>query len=129
MRKQAGFTIVELLVTIVVTGFIISGVASLVMAINGTQRSTLLLETATRAGEQQVESLRNNMYNTLEPGVNIDFTADLPSTLHEPRSGTVTVSEPANGLRRVDVTVTYQDGSNQKSVRLSSLIGQIGIGQ
>lgn len=119
----------ELVVTTVVTGLVIVSVASLFITIERTQHSTQLLETATRAGEQQIESLRNSNYSSLTPGQTITFTDSLPSELPSPRSGTVAISEPSTGIRRVDVTITYRDGSKQKDVKLSSLIGQLGIGQ
>lgn len=128
-QKEAGFTLVELLVTIVITGLVVVAVSTLLITIEGTQRSTRLLETATRAGEQEIESLRNNSYNTLEPGEDIIFSDELPEALPEPRSGVVEVSEPIDGVRRVDVSIGYRDGNKQKTVRLSSLIGQIGVGQ
>lgn len=127
--RDQGFTIVELLVTTVVAGLVIIAVTSLFITIERTQRSTQLLETATRAGEQQIESLRNSNYGSLTPGETITFTDNLPDRLPSPRSGTVAVSEPTTGVRRVDVTITYRDGSKEKEVELSSLIGQLGIGQ
>lgn len=128
-QNEGGFTIVELVVTTVVTGLIVVAVASLFITIERTQHSTQLLETATRAGEQQIESLRNNNYGSLTPGSTITFTNNLPPNLPTPRSGTAIVSEPVSGVRRVDITITYRDGSKQKNVKLSSLIGQLGIGQ
>ena len=127
--KEGGFTIVELLVTIVITGLIVVTVTTLFITIERTQHSTQLLETATRAGEQQIEALRNNNYNSLTTGSTITFTNTLPANLPAPRSGTVAVSEPMAGVKRVDVTVTYRDGTKTKNVKLSSLIGQLGIGQ
>jgi len=127
--NEGGFTIVELIVTTVVTGLIVVAVTTLFITIERTQHSTQLMETATRAGEQQIESLRNNNYGSLTPGSTITFTNNLPSNLPTPRSATATISEPSTGIRRVDVTVKYRDGSKQKSVKLSSLIGQLGIGQ
>ena len=120
---------VELVVTIVVTSLVVIAITSLFITIEGSQRSTRLLEAATRAGMQEIESLRNNNYNSLVSGTNIDFTSELPSSLPAPRSGTVAVTEPLLGIKRVDVTITYQDGSKTRDVRQSSLIGQIGIGQ
>ena len=129
MRKEAGFTIVELVVTIVVTGLVVLAVTSLFITISGTQRSTRYLETATRAGEAEIESLRNNYYGSLESGSTIDFTEDLPSTLVAPRSGEAVISEPSPNMKRVDITITYRDGSRNKTVQLSSILGQLGIGQ
>lgn len=128
-RNEGGFTLIELIVTIVVTGLIIIAITTLFITIERTQHRTQLLETATRAGEQQIEALRNNNYNSLTAGSTINFTNDLPDSLPSPRSGTVAVSEPTEGVKRVDVTVSYRDGSKTRDVKLSSLIGQLGIGQ
>lgn len=128
-KGEYGFTIVELLVTIVVSGFVIVAIASLFIANENGQRSAQLLEAATRAGDQEIEALRNNNYNSLTAGTNINFTSSLPSVLPAPKTGTVAVSEPNTGVKRVDITITYKDGSAIKTVKLSSLIGQIGIGR
>jgi type II secretory pathway pseudopilin PulG len=119
---------VELMVTIVVAGLVVLSVLSLFIAIDSLQAKTRRLEVATRAAEQQVESLRNNNYTLLAAGDTIDFTADLPDGLPSPRSGSVVIEEPEPGIKRVDVTITYRDGSNSRDVKVSSLIGQIGIG-
>lgn len=129
MKKQDGFTIVELIVAIVVVGLMVVGVASLFITIQSTQRKTRLLETATRAGEKKIEELRNETANALTAGSTIDFEDELPDTLPEPREATVTVTEPTPDIKRVDVRITYRDGRNDKEVMLSSLIGTIGIGQ
>ncbi len=127
--QQTGFTIIELLIAIVVTGLVITGITNLYITIEITQRKSHRLELATRAGERQIESLRNEQYSSLTPGSTIDFTTQLPAALPSPKSGTVDVSEPSVGLRRVDVTVSYGEGSSSHTVSLSSLIGVIGIGQ
>lgn len=128
-RNESGFTLVELLVTISIMGLLIVGLVNLYIAIEASQRKSYHLEIATRAGEKQIESLRNSQYASLEPGVNIDFTDSLPDDLPEPRSGIVEVSEPEDGIRRVDVTITYKDGGKSKTIKQSSLIGVIGVGQ
>lgn len=125
---QAGFTLLELLVTILVFGVIAGSISVMFNSIRSIQRQTAYMETANRAAQAEVESLRNNNYNQLTPGVDISFTAKLPSNLPG-RSGTVKVSEPVPGLRRVDVTVSYKTGSKTNKVALSSLIGVIGIAQ
>ncbi len=128
-KNEHGFTLVELIVAIVIISLMAIGVTSLYIAIEKTQRKTRLLETATRAGEKKIEELRNNHYNALENDTVIDFTGELPSSLPEPRSGSVSVSEPTPGIKRVDVTVSYRDGNANRDVELSSLIGVLGIGQ
>lgn len=127
--QQAGFTLVELIVATAMVGVMVVGITNLFIAVDAAQRRTQRLEAATRAGEQQIESLRNAHYNSLTPGSTIDFTADLPQELAEPRSGTVDVTEPVEGIRRLDVNITFRDGNADREVNLSAVIGNIGIGQ
>ncbi len=129
LHKEAGFSLTELLVAIVVIGVVFTSISIMFIDIQRTQRQTGYLESATRAAQREVEVLRNDNYNQLTPGVDINFTSDLPDNLVAPRSGIVVVSEPTSGLRRVDVTVSYYDDSKQRTVKLSSLIGVLGITQ
>lgn len=128
MQKESGFTLVEVMISLVLVGIVVGSVTALFGSIQSTQRRTAWMESATRAAQREMESLRNNNYNNLEAGQTIDFTGQLPSNLRNP-SGIVTVSEPNPGLKRVDITVTYQDGSDQQKVSLSSLVGILGITQ
>ena len=127
MGNSRGFTIVELTVTIIFLGFVVLGVSSLYLSIANIQRQSQYTEIANRAAQAEVESLRNSTYNQLTAGQNIDFSSQL-SGLPSP-TGTVVVTEPQTGLKRVDVTVSYNAGSQQHNVTLSSLIGVIGITQ
>src|SRR5690606_39100292 len=102
---------------------------SLFYAVQYTQRQAMYHDSATRAARRQVEILRNSSYNSLENGQQISFTNDLPDLLPGNKSGTVQVSEPTAGLKRVDVNVTYFDNGREREVNLSSTIGVIGISQ
>jgi prepilin-type N-terminal cleavage/methylation domain-containing protein len=129
MNKQpAGFTIVELLVTIAIVGITTASLSSIFISIRNIQQQTAYVDAATRAAQREIETLRNDNYASLTPGQTIDFTSQLPSSLLH-ASGTVQVSQPAADLRRVDVTVSYASSGAQRSITLSSLIGVIGITQ
>lgn len=128
-KSQGGFTLIELIVTIALMGLVIAGLVNLFIMIEVSQRKSYHLEIATRAGEAKIESLRNAQYNNLEADSQLDFSSDLPEDLPSPKTGTVSVSEPESGVKRVDVSISYKDGSNTKTVKQSSLIGVIGIGQ
>lgn len=127
-KKEFGFTLVELVVSIAVIGIVVTSVVSLFGSIQSTQRRTAYLETATRAAQREMESLRNNNYNSLTAGQSIDFSGQLPVSLKN-RSGTVAVSEPSPGLKRVDISVVYYEGDSRQEVNLSSLVGILGITQ
>lgn len=126
-RQQTGFTLVELMIATVAFGVVALGLTSLFLSLQDVQRRAAYLETATRSAEQEVESLRNNNYGELAAGSNLSFS--VPTSLPAPRSGNVSISEPNNGIKRIDVTVTYTDHGSTKTVKLSSLIGIIGISQ
>lgn len=129
MGTTEGFTIPELVVTIVFIGFAFLGITTLYLSSQRIQENTSWLQSATRAGETEIESLRNDDYASLTVGQNIDFSSQLPATLPAPRTGTVVVTEPLSGLKRVDVTITYRDHDATRTVQLTSLIGVIGISQ
>lgn len=127
-QKESGFTLVELTVSITVIGIVITSVIGLFLTVQSTQRRTMYLESATRAAQREMESLRNNNYNNLVAGQTINFTSQLPTNLKQ-RKGTVTVSEPNDGLKRIDIAVEYYEGSDRQEVKLSSLVGILGITQ
>ena len=127
--KEDGYSVLEVLVTIVVVGVLFSAVIALYSNVLIVQNRTQNLETATRAAHRQVEALRNLQYNLLEEGEDINFSDDLPADLPSGSTGVVEVTEAQQGLKRVDVTVTYPDGSSENTVTVSSLIGIIGITQ
>jgi prepilin-type N-terminal cleavage/methylation domain-containing protein len=127
-QTQAGFTIVELLVTIAIVGITTASLSSLFISIQNVQKQSTYVDTATRAAQREIETLRNDNYSSLTPGQSLDFTSQLPGVLPH-ASGTVQVNQSGTDLRRVDVTVNYTANSKQRSVTLSSLIGVIGITQ
>ncbi len=57
------------------------------------------------------------------------FTSELPAELPNPKTGAAAITEPVPGLKRVDVTVTYRHAGQDKQVKVSSMIGIIGITQ
>jgi prepilin-type N-terminal cleavage/methylation domain-containing protein len=126
---ESGFTLIELVVTMVVLGIIITSLSGMYYIMQSIAVQGQHLDIATRAARTEIEDLRNSGYNSLIPGSNIDFTASLPTTLPKNATGTVVISQPLSGLIKVDVTISYTDFGSQHNVELSSDIGVIGIGQ
>lgn len=129
LKDESGFSLVELAVTIVVLGAVLTSIVTMFVNIQQAQTSTRYLETATYAAQTQIESLRTINYNNLVAGETINFSDDLPDSLPSGSTGTVDVSEPTAGLKRVDVAVTYTYQGQSRTVNVSSLIGVLGITQ
>ena len=127
--SEAGFTLIELMVTIIVLGIVITSLGGLYYLTQEIEVRSQQFDLAVRAARDEIEDLRNNGYGSLTPGNNIDFTAGLPSALPSNKNGTVAVSQPTSGLRRVDVTITYSSYGIPQTVELSSDIGIVGLGQ
>lgn len=83
--------------------------------------------TATLAAQREIESLRTSNYMSLTAGQTINFSADLAPSLPGQPTGTAAISEPVSGVKRVDVVVSYKFHGQVHNVKVSSLIGEIGI--
>lgn len=129
IANEAGFTLIELLVTIIVLGIVITSLGGLYYIMQETEVRSQQFDLAVRAARNEIEDLRNNGYGSLTPGSTINFTSSLPSVLPANKQGTVAISQPTAGLRRVDVTVTYTSYNLPQTVELSSDIGIVGLGQ
>lgn len=127
LKPQKGFTLVELMVTIIVLAIVSGGLTLLFSSIQYVQASASYRRSATLAAQRQIESLRTSNYAALAAGSSIDFSSNLPAELPKPRTATASITEPANGVKRVDITITYKDRGASKQVKVSSMIGEIGI--
>lgn len=126
---QKGFTLTELLVTILVLSIVTVSFAGLYYIMQQTEIKAQHYDLAVRAARTEIEDLRNTGYDNLTPGSTINFSTSLPPSLPSGATGTVVISEPVSGLRRVDVSVDYSEFGQQQVVTLSSDIGIIGIDQ
>ena len=123
-----GLTIVELLVSIVVAGVVIGSLSQVVSTYLHVSQRGRYLNLANSYVEAKVEALRNIGYNSLTLGTT-SLTSELPAQMPLTRSASMTVSSPSNGLKQVDLSVTYADNGQSNTYSYTTYLGELGVGQ
>jgi prepilin-type N-terminal cleavage/methylation domain-containing protein len=127
-QKQSGFTIVELIVTIVILALSVPVMASLVSmlsSLNDRARDMAQIHALT---EYKIEALRSIGFSGLTNGTT-SFASELPSTIATPRSASYTISSHSTSMKQVDLTVSYNDHGATRSFSYRTYIGELGVGQ
>jgi prepilin-type N-terminal cleavage/methylation domain-containing protein len=127
-ESQAGFTLVELLVSIVVAAVVTASLTQVVTSYVHMSQRGRYLNIANAYVEAKVEAIRNLGYNGLNSGTT-DLATDLPTQLPRIRSGSMTVTTPYSGIKKVDISVTYNDQGQNNSYNYTTYVGELGVGQ
>lgn len=127
-QKQAGFTLVELLVSIAVAAIVIASLNVVVTSYLHVGQRGRYLNIANSFVEAKAEGLRNTGYNSLNPGTT-DISSELPAQLSSPKSASLTVGNPSGGLKQVVLSVTYRDQGQNHTYSYTAYIGELGVGQ
>ncbi|HSX14587.1 MAG TPA: prepilin-type N-terminal cleavage/methylation domain-containing protein [Candidatus Saccharimonadales bacterium] len=128
-RNQAGFTLLELIITATVAAIIIVVVIEGFTGIEQLNRTARNVTIATQLAQQQMEQIRNTPYNNIAIG-----TTDISSiltpypSLGNPRSATQIVTTlDAAGLKQVDINISYTIYHRTKRVQVSTEVANIGV--
>lgn len=127
-KRQTGFTIVELIVTIVIAGFIIPSVAialNNLAAINHRARDYAIANTI---AQNKVETLRSNGYNSLNLGT-VNFSSELPSSMGTPKNASYTVSSPVTGEKQIDISISFTEYNATRNLTFRTYVSELGVGQ
>lgn len=127
-NTSEGFTLVELLVSIAVGAIVITSLNMLVSGYLHVSQRGRYLNATNSFVEGKVEALRNSGYNAVTVGSS-SITSQLPSLLPPSRSASMTVSTPSNGIKQVDITVSYKDEGLTRTYSYTTYIGELGVGQ
>jgi Tfp pilus assembly protein PilV len=129
-QNERGFTLIEIVVTAVFIGIVVIAIDQLFISLKQVNRESNNYTIATEVAQQLVEKYRNLPYSAISTGTT-DVTSSAlgpyPSLL-TPRSATVTVTQvDPNGLKQLDVAVSYRDRTGTKNVQFQTVISNKGI--
>lgn len=128
LKDQSGYTIVELLVAIFVAAILTLTITQLISSSTRVSQSSRDMVAATSFAENKIEELRSAGYSSLSVG-SIDITSELPSELKGPPRGSLVITTYALSIKKVTVTITYNDQGKTRTRSFATLIGELGVGQ
>jgi len=125
---ESGFTIVELVVTIVLLILILPAVAGMVNSIGFISKKNTDYAAINNLAELKMESIRSTGYNNLADGT-YDFTNELPGVLSPPHSGSYTISDQSSSIKKIVITISYTAQGQTKTYDFASFVSKEGLGQ
>jgi type II secretory pathway pseudopilin PulG len=126
--KASGFTIVELLVTLLACAIMIGGVSIAVNSQSVIAQRHRDMVIANAYANSKVESLRSKGFLGLSNGTT-DLTSELPDELKAPRGSTLVISDESVSVKRIELSVTYSERGESRTFNYTTLIGELGVGQ
>lgn len=133
IQNHEGFTLVEIIVSITVAGFIILGLGVMVTNLNAISDRSRDLVTANSAAEDKFEDLRASTFLALNDGT-FDFTGELPDSLASPKTASYTISDSTllnvgSAVKEVDLQIVFNSYGSPQTIRYTGYIGELGVGQ
>lgn len=129
MSDEQGFTVLEVLLTIVLAAFFMLSMTTIVNNFNVLNARTRDLTVANAFIENKVEALRNAAFISLPADSTVvDITSEVPATLTD-ATAQYTVVDESVSLKRIDIVLAYEDYGQTRTLRYSTAIGELGVGQ
>ena len=111
-------------------GIVVLAIDQMFVALRQVNREADQYTIATEVAQQLVEQYRNLPYTAISTGTTDVTSSALSSypSLKSPRSATITVTQvDPNGLKQLDVAVSYTDRTGTKNVQFETVVSNKGI--
>ena len=121
---QQGFTLLEVLVTIVILSIGLLGIAGLTTGVIRGNHYSKNITSATAAAQTQLEAVKSRGY---AEAVAANFPADIVNMggMSFNRTTTITADSPATNMKTASVTVNWTDSNNTaRSVMLQTILAR-----
>lgn len=127
-QDQYGYTLVEILVTIIVGAILVSSISLVVSNQSFLAQRGRDVTIANSYAENKVEELRSVGYLGLTDGTT-NITSELPSELGSPRSASLVISTVTTGIKKAVLTISYNEQGATRTTSYTTLVGELGVGQ
>jgi prepilin-type N-terminal cleavage/methylation domain-containing protein len=131
LRSSSGFTLIEVLVSLVLVVTMVLAVTTLLFASSHSNTTTIDQSAANRQIQQQIDSLRAASYGSL-----VDGTYSFTTTgINRVQSAQYVIADYTDGsgahtaLKKISVTIIWNEGTVAKTATAQTYIGQHGINQ
>ena len=121
-RSQKGFSLIEIMVTLVVFGIGISMALKMLPSSNAISTRSRNMTIATNLASEKLEGLMGFSYDHAELNAGNHQDPDNPIDQHYRRSWDVIVDNPVQGMKRISVSVTFPTAKRDSTVILNTFI-------
>ncbi|MGB3023887.1 MAG: prepilin-type N-terminal cleavage/methylation domain-containing protein [Candidatus Saccharimonadales bacterium] len=133
--NQAGFTIVELIITILLIGLLLPTIVTFLNAITNMNGRASTISTINAYVENRIETFRSAGFKSVPiTAGDVSFTGaeTLPSTLPQPHTATYNVAlvDASNpSLKKITITVSFRSFDSTETRTYITYLGELGVGQ
>jgi type II secretory pathway pseudopilin PulG len=135
-RDEYGFSVVELLITLIVIGVVFGAFVTTFTSIQNINKKSIDINTVNVLAYAKLQEYENKNFASLPtttPQGSLqqveDFGASLPTTLEGPRSATVYVNTVSSTLKQVVVNIQFGSGPSQRQIQYGDFIQKNGLGR
>jgi type IV pilus assembly protein PilV len=121
MSIEEGFTLIEIMIALVIMSIGLTALAAVqISAIRGNAFSKRMT-TAVSIADEKIEQIKSIPYANIISESSIQITQ---SNMNFTRQVTVTNNSPLPNSRKVEVVVTWSEGSKSHSVPITTIVSQ-----
>ena len=124
VARQRGFTLLEVLVTIVILSIGLLGIAGLTTGVVRGNHFSKNVTSATAAAQTQLEAVKSGGY-VLAVAANFPDDTVTMGGMSFSRTTTITADSPATNMKTISVTVNWNESNNTaRSVTLETILAR-----
>lgn len=123
--RESGLTVVEVIVSVVLFSLAIVSVVTLMQYAQFSQRDSKYVDIANNAARAQIELLRTEPFDNLNPASPVTFSSSsFMEGMPAGSTGVVTITDLGGvpRVKRLDAVVTYPVGTTTKTISITAYI-------